>query len=215
MSKKYIVIEALGDMNIHDERLESFIAKFLKYDIKDRYDCDISCGSDHTELTNDITVESFIDQISSTLQSLTVSGAYTLSSKNEHYSMAIKVFGWNAESESGAYKRFELVNSNEEHELDTDYMVTYSYSEDLEKIEFLEEVIYDSYMSEEIKQEYLNHKYKVLGITPTEEYITNIDSKDISREDLIELVFNLKDKVFKLEDELKEIKDAVKEDYYL
>ena len=27
MSKKYIVIEALGDMNIHDERLESFIAK--------------------------------------------------------------------------------------------------------------------------------------------------------------------------------------------
>ena len=215
MSKKYIVIEALGDLNVHDEDLESFIAKFLKYNIKDRYDCDISCGSDHTELTNDITVESFIDQISSTLQSLTVSGAYTLSSKNEHYSMAIKVFGWNAESESGAYKRFELVNSNEEHELDADYMVAYSYSEEKEKIDFLEEIAYDTYMPEEIKQEYLNYKYDILGITPTEEYITNIDSKDISREDLIELVFNLKDKVFKLEDELKEIKDAVKEDYYL
>lgn len=213
MSKKYVVIEALGDMNIHDERLESFIAKFLKYDIKDRYDCDISCESDHIEFTNDITVESFIDYMSSTLQSLTVSGAYTLSSKNEHYSMAIKVFGWNAESESGAYKRFELVNSNEEHELDADYMVAYSYSEDLEKIEFLEEVIYDSYMPEEIKREYLNHKYKVLGMTPTGEYIINIDSENISREDLIELVFNLKDKVFKLEEELKEVKDKLdKED---
>ena len=209
MSKKYIVIEALGDMNIHDERLESFIAKFLKYDIKDRYDCDISCESDHIEFTNDITVESFIDYMSSTLQSLTVSGAYTLSSKNEHYSMAIKVFGWNAESESGAYKRFELVNSNEEHELDTDYMVTYSYSEDLEKIEFLEEVIYDSYMSEEIKQEYLNHKYKVLDMTPTGEYIINIDSENISREDLIELIFNLKDKVFRLEEELKDIREKL------
>jgi hypothetical protein len=213
MSKKYIVIEALGDMNIHDERLESFIAKFLKYDIKDRYDCDISCESDRIYLINDITVESFIDYMSSTLQSLTVSGAYTLSSKNEHYSMAIKVFGWNAESESGAYKRFELVNSNEEHELDTDYMIAYSYSEDLEKIEFLEEVIYDSYMPEEIKQEYLNHKYKVLGMTPTGEYIINIDSENISREDLIELVFNLKDKVFKLEEELKEVKEKIdKED---
>ena len=209
MSKKYVVIEALGDMNIHDERLESFIAKFLKYDIKDRYDCDISCESDHIYLINDITVESFIDYMSSTLQSLTVSGAYTLSSKNEHYSMAIKVFGWNAESESGAYKRFELVNSNEEHELDTDYMVTYSYSEDLEKIEFLEEVIYDSYMSEEIKQEYLNHKYKVLDMTPTGEYIINIDSENISREDLIELVFNLKDKVFRLEEELKDIREKL------
>ena len=83
------------------------------------------------------------------------------------------------------------------------------------KIDFLEEIAYDTYMPEEIKQEYLNYKHNVLGITPTEEYITNIDSKDISREDLIELVFNLKDKVFKLEDELKEIKDAVKEDYYL
>ena len=213
MSKKYIVIEALGDMNIHDERLESFIAKFLKYDIKDRYDCDISCESDRIYLINDITVESFIDYMSSTLQSLTVSGAYTLSSKNEHYSMAIKVFGWNAESESGAYKRFELVNSNEEHELDTDYMIAYSYSEDLEKIEFLEEVIYDSYMPEEINREYLNHKYKVLGMTPTGEYIINIDSENISREDLIELVFNLKDKVFKLEEELKEVKDKLdKED---
>lgn len=213
MSKKYIVIEALGDLNIHDERLESFIAKFLKYDIKDRYDCDISCESDRIEFTNDITVESFIDYMSSTLQSLTVSGAYTLSSKNEHYSMAIKVFGWNAESESGAYKRFELVNTNEEHELDADYIVAYSYSEDLEKIEFLEEVIYDSYMPEEIKQEYLNHKYKVLDMTPTGEYIINIDSENISREDLIELVFNLKDKVFKLEEELKEVKEKIdKED---
>lgn len=209
MSKKCIVIEALGDMNIHDERLESFIAKFLKYDIKDRYDCDISCESDRIEFTNDITVESFIDYMSSTLQSLTVSGAYTLSSKNGHYSMAIKVFGWNAESESGAYKRFELVNSNEEHELDTDYMVAYSYSEDLEKIEFLEEVIYDSYMPEEIKQEYLNHKYKVLGMTPTGEYIINIDSENLSREDLIELVFNLKDKVFRLEEELKDIREKL------
>lgn len=63
-----------------------------------------------------------------------------------------------------------------------------------------------------LKQEYLNYKYNVLGITPTEECITNIDSKDISREDLIELVFNLKDKVFRLEDELKEIKDELKED---
>ena len=213
MSKKYIVIEALGDMNIHDERLESFIAKFLKYYTNDRYECNVRCESDYIELINDITVESFIDQISSTLQSLTVSGAYTLSSKNEHYSMAIKVFGWNAESESGAYKRFELVNSNEEHELDTDYMLAYSYSEDLEKIEFLEEVIYDSYMPEEIKQGYLNHKYKVLGMTPTGEYIINIDSENISREDLIELVFNLNDKVFKLEEELKEVKDKLdKED---
>lgn len=215
MSKKYIVIEALGDLNIHDEKLESFIAKFLKYYIRDRYEYDVRCESEHTELTNDIIVESFIDGMSSALQSLTTSGAYTLSSKNEHYSMAIKVFGWNVESESGAYKRFELVNSNEEHELDVDYMVTYSYSEEKEKIDFLEEIAYDTYVPEEIKQEYLNYKYNVLGITPTEEYITNKDIKDISREDLIELVFNLKDKVFKLEDELKEIKDAIKEDYYL
>lgn len=151
MSKKYIVIEALGDLNIHDEKLESFIAKFLKYYTNDRYDCDVRCESDYIELTNDITVESFIDQISSTLQSLTVSGVYTLSSKNEHYSMAIKVFGWNTKSEYGAYKRFELVNSNEEHELDTDYMVAYSYSEEKEKIDFLEEIAYDTYMPEEIK----------------------------------------------------------------
>lgn len=214
MVKKYIVIEALDESNARVKELEKFIAKFLEYDINDRYIGDIECKSDYIVLINDAPVESFIDNISSTLQSLTLSGVETLHYKNAQYSMTITVFGWDVESECGTYKKFELVNSTKEEELEVDYMLSYSYSEENEKKEFLEEITYNSHIPEEIRQEYLNYKLKLLGMSPKEECITNIDTMDISREDLIELVFNLKDKVFKLEEELKEVKEKLDEEEF-
>ena len=214
MVKKHIVIEALDELKDHVEGLEKFIAKFLEYDISNRHAGNIECKSDYIVLTNDTPVESFIDSISSTLQSLILSGAETLHYKNTQYSMAIVVFGWDTESECGAYKEFELVNSTKEEELEIDCMLIYSYDEENDKKKFLEEITYNSHIPEEIRQEYLNHKLKLLGMSPKEEYITNIDAMDISREDLIELVFNLKDKVFKLEEELKDIRENLGEEEF-